>query len=102
MRVAQASTLQDSQMRRSVYREECGHGVSLWGQVDPLLEHGQECAGGRGVDAESQGLQHHRLHFEQVPSQEAVVCNAGEVLDGWVPFLFMLCSHQHAGHADEL
>ena len=81
MRVALASTLKLSQVKRSVYREECSHGMSLWGQVDPLLEHGQECAGGRGVDAKCQGLQHHRLHFEQVSSQEAVVCNAGEVLD---------------------
>ena len=76
--------------------------MSLRGQVDPMLEHGQECAGGGGVDAKRQGLQHHRLHVEQVSSQEAVVCNAGEVLDRRVPFLFMLGSHQHAGYADEL
>ena len=50
-------------------------------QVDAVLEEREESAGGGGVEAKSQGLQYNGLHVEQVASQEAVVCNAGEVLD---------------------
>ena len=89
-------------MWAAAHRKECGHGMGLRGQIDALLEHGEEGTGSGGIDAEPQGLQHDGLHPQQVPGQEAVVCNAGEVLDGGVALLFVLGGHQHAGDTNQL